>query len=132
MKYDYDKDYIGAVAKVNKLLGGDAPFPDEDLKDLIDAAEAARKAANGTFDLAIKLLNSYESAIDEILIEAKRYSNKMAKFDFKLDDRKPDDKKKIVEARAIMDKTVDDLEKQCKAALKVVDDKEKSFAGTLD
>ncbi len=82
-------------------------------------------------DALVKLVDDYETSIDKVKNVAKSYSNKLSKEKFGLEDTKPDDKKKIIQARKILLDEMKEIDKQCNDSLKVLADIDKAISPTI-
>lgn len=133
MKYS-KKDFDAAVGKALKILGdgGDILAPDPDPMELIDAANELRNAANKTRNQLLKDIEAYEDGLDKVINASKLYENKVAKDKFKLNDSNPTDKKKIVQARAVLMGAMGQIEQEGKGTIKKLDSAEKSLAGEIE
>jgi hypothetical protein len=60
------------------------------------------------------------------------YANKIVKEDFERDARKPDGKKKVAQAQAILLNEMKDIEKQCTASLKGMAEIDKAISLDID
>jgi hypothetical protein len=128
------KDFDAAVTKALKILGdnGDILAPDPDPVELIDAANELRNAANRTRNQLLKDIEAYEDGLDKVMNASKLYENKVAKDKFKLNDSNPADKKKIVQARAVLTGAMEAIQKEGKETVKKLDSTEKSLAGDIE
>jgi hypothetical protein len=117
---DFKKDFNDAVGKALKLLGKDGTVP-APIVDPLAAADEAKKALvdlNKAQQAFMKEIDDYENALGKIKNANKQYEITLAKNKFGLDDKKPEDKKKIAEARKIMSKVMNAADAQCNDALK--------------
>jgi len=130
----YTKNTLGdAVEQVFKILGKDAFSPAfrSEAIDALDDANMAAVALNKQKKDILKMVEDYEDVIAKIRNAAKQYSAKVAKADFDLDDKKPDEKKKLMQVRKILTDSMNDLDRQCQDSLKSVDAIEKALAGQI-
>ena len=129
MKYT-EKDLESAVSKVVKILGKDAeiPYPDPNPADAVEDSNKVRTDVIKTRDALVKLVDDYETSIDRVKNVAKSYSNKLSKEKFGLDESKPDDKKKIIQARKILLDEMKEIDKLCNESLKVMADIDKAIS----
>ncbi len=119
---DFSKDFDDAVAKAFKILGKGAKVP-APIVDPVEAAEDAKKAlveVNKARIALMKQVDDYENALDKVKNATKQYTNTVAKDKFGLDESKPDDKKKIAEARKLLTKVMDSASGQCNDTLKTL------------
>jgi hypothetical protein len=132
MKYSKN-DFDAALKKAFAILGKDADVlaPDPDPLDLINEANKACGNANKTRNQLLKDIEAYEDALDKVLNASKLYENKVAKDKFKLDESKPDQKKKIIQARAILTGAMKQIDQEAKGARKPLDATEKSLSGEI-
>jgi hypothetical protein len=128
-----EKDLEAAVSKVFKILGKDAdvPYPEPNPAETIEDSNKLRTEVTKARDALVKLVDDYETSIDKVKNVAKSYSNKLSKEKFGLEDTKPDDKKKIIQARKIILDEMKEIDKQCNDSLKVLADIDKAISPTI-
>jgi hypothetical protein len=131
---DYSSSDLDAAAtKAIKIVGkdGDVLAPDPDPCDLIADANKLANTANKTRNQLLKDIDQYENALDKITNATKLYERKLEKWDFKLDEKKPDDKKKIVQARKVLTDSMAKIDAQAKEAKSGLDSLEKALAADI-
>jgi hypothetical protein len=91
-------------ASALKILGKDAEVPD--MPDVVQKAADDMGKANQEFDKAREDCESkvlaVQNANDALRNALKQFEGKIEKADFKLNSKKPDDLKKIVQARKLL------------------------------
>ena len=130
----YNKNTLGDVVdQVFKILGKNAFSPAfrSEAIDALDDADIAAAALNKQRKDMLRMVEDYEDVIAKIRNAAKQYIAKIAKADFDLDEKKPDEKKKLMQARKILTDSMNDLDRQCQDSLKTVDAIEKALAGQI-
>jgi hypothetical protein len=131
---DFQKDFFDATKKAFTILGKDGQVP-APIVDPLAAAEDAKKARvefNKARQALMKDVDDYENALDKIKNANKQYENTLAKAKFGLDDKKPDDKKKIAEARKVLIKVMNAADAQCNKALKALSDFDRVISSDVE
>jgi hypothetical protein len=124
---DFTKEFNDAIGQAIKIVGddGDVPVPNVMPTDLLGDAKGVLVALNAMRDSMLDLIQEYEKQVDAIKNSLKQFQNAIAKSDFGLDPKKPEDKKKITQAQAVLTKMITGVSADCDTELKSVDELEK-------
>jgi hypothetical protein len=126
---DMAKNFLAATSKSVKLLGKNPkmPAPRNDITKLFQAIDKARDATNKARNALADQIQDYDNALDAVKNDLVSYKQQLAKADFGLDVKKPEDKKKIVAVQKIMDDACGDVLDNLIDLHKVVDDLDKAL-----
>jgi len=131
---DSKKKWTAAVAKAKKTLGKTAkmPTPSTDPLTLIDAANKALDGLNKSREALVQQIESYKDSVDEVKNGMTSYSSKIAKADFGLNQKDPEDKKKLDQARKVLTDAVTKIVNECKDAHDSVDELDKQVENEIE
>jgi hypothetical protein len=103
---DLDDELMKAVSATAKIVGGDVknvPAPQAEVQTSMKSATKALSDLNKARNDMLKEIQTYENSLDKLRNDLIAYRHKLPKEKFGLDDKKPDDEKKIEAARKILD-----------------------------
>jgi chromosome segregation ATPase len=128
------KKWSDAVTKAKTKLGKKAkiPEPNTDPLELIAAANKALDDLNKSREAVTKQIEAYKDSLDEIKNGLTSYKAKIAKADFGLNAKDPDDKKKLDQARKTLSDGVDGILDKCKSGHDGVDDLDKELENEIE
>ena len=129
-----DKDFLPSIKQAFKILGDGAevPVPQGDITVQFDKAEKARGVVNKARDTLLEKMQEYEDALDSIKNDLVSYKRQIEKANFKLDEKKPEDKKKIAAARKVVGDACGNVLNGIIVARKPIDTLDKAAAASIE
>ena len=129
-----DKDFLLSIKQAFKILGDGAevPVPQGDITVQFDKAEKARGVVNKARDTLLEKMQEYEDAFDSIKNDLVSYKRQIEKANFKLDEKKPEDKKKIAAARKVVGDACGNVLNGIIVARKPIDTLDKAAAASIE
>ena len=129
-----DKDFLPSIKQAFKILGDGAevPVPQGDITVQFDKAEKARGVVNKARDTLLEKMQEYEDALDSIKNDLVSYKRQIEKANFKLDEKKPEDKKKITAARKVVGDACGNVLNGIIVARKPIDTLDKAAAASIE
>ena len=129
-----DKDFMLSIKQAFKILGDGAevPVPQGDITVQFDKAEKARGVVNKARDTLLEKMQEYEDALDSIKNDLVSYKRQIEKANFKLDEKKPEDKKKIAAARKVVGDACGNVLNGIIVARKPIDTLDKAAAASIE
>ena len=129
-----DKDFLLSIKQAFKILGDGAevPVPQGDITVQFDKAEKARGVVNKARDTLLEKMQEYEDALDSIKKDLVSYKRQIEKANFKLDEKKPEDKKKIAAARKVVGDACGNVLNGIIVARKPIDTLDKAAAANIE